>query len=428
MEKIFKLSQEFSQTLDEIENGGDHLFITGKAGTGKSTLLDLFRRSTSRNIAILAPTGIAALRVQGQTIHSFFKLPPRLVLPGDIHIKGGLMRMCKKLEILIIDEISMVRADILDGIDKMLRLHRNNFEPFGGVRIVLFGDIYQLPPIVSSMEERHYFKTVYESAYFFSSNVWKELDNIQFINLSKVYRQTDRAFINLLDDIRSGDIDYDTLADLNERSLVELEDDAGYIHLSPRNNTMQRINQNKLDLLENEERSYLGNITGDYNPAYMPTDQILKLKIGAQVMFIKNDLEKNFVNGSIGIVKEMDVNAIKVNIVSSGVDVIVNKMTWDMIRYKLDEGKENQIKPEVIGTYEQFPLKLAWAMSIHKSQGQTFDRVILDMEGGAFEFGQTYVALSRCRTLEGIILKRPLKPQDIMVDSRVVDFYMNNFR
>ncbi|MBK6373022.1 MAG: AAA family ATPase [Saprospiraceae bacterium] len=425
MEQIFKLSHEFSETLDEIENGGDHLFITGKAGTGKSTLLDLFRRSTSKNIAILAPTGIAALRVNGQTIHSFFKLPPRLVLPGDINIKPGIVRLCKKLEILIIDEISMVRADVLDGIDRMLRLHRQNPNPFGGVRIVLFGDIYQLPPIVSSIEEKKYFQTVYETPYFFSSFVWKELENIQFINLQKVYRQTDRNFINLLDEIRSGDVDYDSLIDLNERSEADFDEDQGYIYLSPRNATMQRINQSKLDALESPERAYLGNITGEYNPAYMPTEQILKLKNGAQVMFIKNDLEKQYVNGSIGTILDMEPNNIKVRIEVSGKEVNVSKTTWDMVRYKEND---NSIKPEVVGTYEQFPLKLAWAMSIHKSQGQTFDKVILDMEGGAFEFGQTYVALSRCRTLEGIVLKRPLRMRDIMVDERVVDFYMNHFR
>ncbi len=428
MEQFLKLSNEFSQCLDEIENGSDHLFITGKAGTGKSTLLDLFRRSTSRNIAILAPTGIAALRVQGQTIHSFFKLPPRLILPSDITIKPGLLRLCKKLEILIIDEISMVRADILDGIDRMLRTHRQDQSPFGGVRIVLFGDIYQLPPIVSSNEEKRYFQTVYESPYFFSSLVWRQLENIQFINLQKVYRQTDRNFINLLDEIRSGEVDYDSLTDLNERTDSDFMEDKGYIHLSPRNVTMQRINQLKLDALETAERSYLGSITGEYNPQFMPTDQILKLKVGAQVMFIKNDLEKQYVNGSIGTILAMESDSISIRIEITGQVVNVSKATWDMIRYKISEETGNAIKPEVVGTYHQFPLKLAWAMSIHKSQGQTFDRVILDMEGGAFEYGQTYVALSRCRTLEGIVLKRPLRMTDIMVDERVVDFYMNHFR
>lgn len=427
MENVLKLSGEFSDCLDEIENGSDHLFITGKAGTGKSTLLDLFRRSTRKNIAILAPTGIAALRVQGQTIHSFFKFPPRLILPSDISHKPALARLVKKLEIIALDEISMVRADVLDGIDLMLRLHKKDPRPFGGVRLVVFGDIYQLPPIISSTEERRFFQTEYASPYFFASHVWQLLEpNLQYINLTTVYRQTDRAFIRLLDDIRNGDPDYDTLSDLNERVDPQAEDE-GYIHLSPRNMTMQRINQQKLDSLSGEERTYLGTITGDYNAQYMPADPVLRLKEGAQVIFVKNDPERVFVNGSLGIITLLDTNSIRVRL-TGGQEVEVARASWDMIRYRLEDGDESRIRPEVIGSYEQFPLKLAWAMSIHKSQGQTFDRVILDMEGGAFEYGQTYVALSRCRTLEGIILKRPLRPQDIMVDPRVVDFYINRFR
>lgn len=241
-----------------------------------------------------------------------------------------------------------------------------------------------------------------------------------------MYRQTDRVFIRLLDDIRNGDPDYDTLSDLNERVDPQAEDE-GYIHLSPRNMTMQRINQQKLDSLSGEERTYLGAITGDYNAQYMPADPVLRLKEGAQVIFVKNDPERVFVNGSLGIITLLDTNSIRVRL-TGGQEVEVARASWDMIRYRLEDGDESRIRPEVIGSYEQFPLKLAWAMSIHKSQGQTFDRVILDMEGGAFEYGQTYVALSRCRTLEGIILKRPLRPQDIMVDPRVVDFYINRFR
>ncbi|HMT77370.1 MAG TPA: AAA family ATPase [Saprospiraceae bacterium] len=262
MEKIFKLSQEYIDCLDEIEYSREHLFITGKAGTGKSTLLDLFRRTTSKNVVILAPTGIAALKVHGQTIHSFFKFPPRLILPSDIKYTPSLKRIVNKLEILILDEISMVRADILDGINKILQLHRNNNKPFGGIRLVAFGDIYQLPPIVSSAEERHFFQNNYTSAYFFASEIWQQLNNMRYINLSKVYRQTDRSFIRLLDEIRMGDIDYDSLTALNENVDPDF-DQEGYIYLSPRNATMQRINQQKLAELPNEERTYLPTITGE---------------------------------------------------------------------------------------------------------------------------------------------------------------------
>ncbi|HMY82989.1 MAG: AAA family ATPase [Saprospiraceae bacterium] len=427
MEQILKLSGEFIDCLDEMEQGSANLFITGKAGTGKSTLLDLFRRSTSKNIVVLAPTGIAALRIQGQTIHSFFKFPPRLILASDIQLKPGLLGLVRKLEILVLDEISMVRADILDGINRMLQLHRKSNLPFGGVRLIVFGDIYQLPPIVNSIEEKQFFSTEYGSPYFFSSHIWRSLENIHFISLSTIYRQTDRRFIRLLDDIRHGIVDYDTLEELNHR-VDEAFEEHGYIHLSPRNSTMQRINQRKLDELEGEERSYLSVITGEYNAQFAPTDPILKLKVGAQVIFVRNDPERIFVNGTIGTITILDNNSITVRIVPDGKEVTVTRASWDMVRYKLDENDNGKIKPEVVGSFEQFPLKLAWAMSIHKSQGQTFDRVILDMEGGAFEFGQTYVALSRCRTLEGIVLKRPLKPRDIMVDQRVVDFYFDHFR
>lgn len=427
MEKIFKLSQEYIDCLDEIEYSREHLFITGKAGTGKSTLLDLFRRTTSKNVVILAPTGIAALKVHGQTIHSFFKFPPRLILPSDIKYTPSLKRIVNKLEILILDEISMVRADILDGINKILQLHRNNNKPFGGIRLVAFGDIYQLPPIVSSAEERHFFQNNYTSAYFFASEIWQQLNNMRYINLSKVYRQTDRSFIRLLDEIRMGDIDYDSLTALNENVDPDF-DQEGYIYLSPRNATMQRINQQKLAELPNEERTYLPTITGEYNPNNMPTDSVLRIKVGAQVIFVKNDPDKEYVNGSLGIVTDLDTNLIRIRLNHDDKEVTIGRATWDMIRYRLDPDADAQIKPEVVGTLEAFPVKLAWAMSIHKSQGQTFEKVILDMEGGAFEFGQTYVALSRCTTLEGIVLKKPLRQRDIMVDQRVVDFYINHFR
>ena len=427
MEKIFKLSQEYIDCLDEIEYSREHLFITGKAGTGKSTLLDLFRRTTSKNVVILAPTGIAALKVHGQTIHSFFKFPPRLILPSDIKYTPSLKRIVNKLEILILDEISMVRADILDGINRILQLHRNNSKPFGGIRLVAFGDIYQLPPIVSSVEEKHFFQNNYTSAYFFASEIWQQLQNMRYINLSKVYRQTDRSFIRLLDEIRMGDIDYDSLTALNENVDPDF-DQEGYIYLSPRNATMQRINQQKLAELPNEERTYLPTITGEYNPNNMPTDSVLRIKVGAQVIFVKNDPDKEYVNGSLGIVTDLDTNLIRIRLNHDDKEVTIGRATWDMIRYRLDPDADAQIKPEVVGTLEAFPVKLAWAMSIHKSQGQTFEKVILDMEGGAFEFGQTYVALSRCTTLEGIVLKKPLRQRDIMVDQRVVDFYINHFR
>jgi ATP-dependent DNA helicase PIF1 len=358
---------------------------------------------------------------------AFSNFLPALILPSDIKYTPSLKRIVNKLEILILDEISMVRADILDGINRILQLHRNNSKPFGGIRLVAFGDIYQLPPIVSSVEEKHFFQNNYTSAYFFASEIWQQLQNMRYINLSKVYRQTDRSFIRLLDEIRMGDIDYDSLTALNENVDPDF-DQEGYIYLSPRNATMQRINQQKLAELPNEERTYLPTITGEYNPNNMPTDPVLRIKVGAQVIFVKNDPDKEYVNGSLGIVTDLDTNLIRIRLNHDDKEVTIGRATWDMIRYRLDPDADAQIKPEVVGTLEAFPVKLAWAMSIHKSQGQTFEKVILDMEGGAFEFGQTYVALSRCTTLEGIVLKKPLRQRDIMVDQRVVDFYINHFR
>jgi ATP-dependent DNA helicase PIF1 len=298
-EQILELSEEFNITLDMMELTNHHLFITGRAGTGKSTLLQLFRNTSKKNMVVLAPTGVAALNVKGQTIHSFFGLPPRLINRHDIHKKRKNERtLLKKLQTVIIDEISMVRAEMLDNIDYVLRLNREVDEPFGGVQMIFFGDLFQLPPIVSTEEEKSFFKTHYKSAYFFSSHIIREID-LKTLELTKIYRQTSRRFIKLLECIRTGSVDYDELEELNERYGQQPEFEKSYITLSTRNAVVDSLNNSKLAAIDEVEFLYNAIITGAFDPRIYPVEAGLKLKKGAQVMFLKNDPQKKYVNGTI---------------------------------------------------------------------------------------------------------------------------------
>lgn len=400
------------------------MFITGRAGTGKSTLLNLFRQTTSKKVAVVAPTGIAALNVKGQTIHSFFGFPPRLLRPDEIRKKKN-HRLYKALEVLIIDEVSMVRADIFDNIDLFLRINRNNPQPFGGVQLVLFGDLFQLPPIVAA-QEAPFFYSRYPHPYFFASDVFRETE-LQFVELSKVYRQENIRFLRMLDAIRLNQLDEEDLADLNQRCMNFQQQDAGfYITLSARNYSVDALNRKKLESIHGPGKFYQAGIYGQFDPKWYPTEPMLHLKEGAQVMFLRNDPEKKYVNGTIGEIKDLSSDShILVSIAEPGgspKEIEVVPQDWEIIKYKASE-TNGELETEVIGSFSQYPLRLAWAITIHKSQGKTFDRVIIDMGGGAFEKGQTYVALSRCRTLEGILLKHPIKPSDIIVDDLVVEFY-----
>ena len=419
------LNDEFNGILDQLEKTSDSLFITGKAGTGKSTLLQLFRNTTRKRCAVLAPTGIAALNVRGQTIHSFFGFPPKMIAKQDITRRRN-HKMYKNVDIIIIDEISMVRADMLDNIDYFLRINRNVNEPFGGVQMVFFGDLFQLPPVVASDFERRVFSTTYRSPYFFSSKVMNERYPLHLVELNTVYRQDERRFINLLDSIRLNQIDYDDLMELNERFVPLPEDKEFFLTLTSRNAIADQINQLEINKLETEPFTFTGNVVGNFNPRLMPADPILQLKQGAQVMFVKNDPQKRFVNGSIGIIKSLTSSSIIVTVLDDRDEeqtFELEKLEWEILKYKSDEKNPQKISTEVAGTFKQYPIKLAWAITIHKSQGKTFDRVIIDMGSGAFEYGQTYVALSRCRRLDGIFLKRPLQGRDIMVDNRVTEWY-----
>ena len=420
-----ELSHELQYALDQLEHSDRHIFISGRAGTGKSTLLQLFRSTSRKRIAVVAPTGVAALNVRGQTIHSFFRFPPRLLAPNDIR-KVKNRRLYKNLEILIIDEISMVRVDMFENIDIFLRINREIDRPFGGVRVILFGDLFQLPPVIAGEFEKRYIYERYKTPYFFSSRAYKSvMYGMETIELRTVYRQSERLFINLLDRIRSKSFEWEDLEDLNAR-VIDIEDiQHGSITLTTRNDTAQQINRERLNDLESKSIAFPAIIRGQFDQRVYPTDSMLNLKKGAQVMTLKNDSQRRFVNGSIGHIAEIDVDHIVLEIMDEKEDlnrIELEKETWEMIKYKWDAEKRS-VEADVIGSFEQFPLKLAWAMTIHKSQGKTFERVFIDMAGGAFEFGQTYVALSRCKTLDGVQLRKPLSPNDIMVDERIIDFY-----
>jgi ATP-dependent DNA helicase PIF1 len=427
MRAPLELSDDFKYALDQIEKGGKSIFITGRAGTGKSTLLQLFRNTTHKKTVVLAPTGIAALNVKGQTIHSFFGFPPKPLSRKDIKRRRN-RKLYKNLEVLIIDEISMVRADLLDNIDYFLQINRDIPQPFGGVQVVFFGDLFQLPPVVRSGPEAMLFQTLYDSPYFFSAKVFDYFE-MEKLELQKVYRQDNRHFLRLLDAIRLNQLDYDDLEDLNDRYLPDFESEEFYITLSARNAKVDQINTRALNQIPFPEQAYLATITGDFNPRLYPTEAALKLKLSAQVMFIKNDPQKQFVNGTIGMVEKLENDSVTVRIEEDGNRryVELERFEWEIMKYKESTEHPNKIDTETIGTFKQFPLKLAWAVTIHKAQGKTFDKVIIDLGKGAFEHGQTYVALSRCRTLEGVVLRQPLRPRDVMVDDKIVTYYEQNF-
>ena len=420
------VSQQFHEILDQLEHTTDHLFITGRAGTGKSTLLRLFSGTTRKRVVVVAPTGVAALQAGGQTIHSFFGFPPHLFGPGEIK-KSRYAKLYQRIDALVIDEISMLRADLLDRIDLHLRINRGSTEPFGGVQLIMFGDLFQLPPVVTREEAGILQSWGYDAPYFFAAKVLESPFSWSRIELTEVYRQQEKRFLRLLEDIRTSEADEDTLQELNERYAPHAEPGALTLILAARNAKVDRINQTRLEALPGPERQYLASITGKFNASVYPTDAILRLRSGAQVMFIRNDPDGQFVNGTLGVISGMTDDSVEVEIAREGQEsrkLNVEKISWEVIRYGFG-GPDDQLTREIIGTFEQLPLRLAWAVTIHKSQGQTFDKVIIDLSGGMFEHGQLYVALSRCRTLDGISLHQPIQPQDIRVDERVVDFYLH---
>ncbi len=417
-EQVLVLSKEQHQILDRMEKFEGVLFLTGKAGTGKSTLLNLFKKTSDQKIITLAPTGVAAVLVGGQTIHSFFRFPPGWISTKDY--KPLSKKMVEKIKLIIIDEISMVRADVLDHMDAVLRMSAKNALPFGGIPMLWIGDLYQLPPVVSSPEEKEYFQQFYQSPFFFSAKVMKNIPNFEIIELNQIFRQNELKFIRLLNKIRLNEIDEEDLMELNQRTI-----DMGQIveqpiiTLTSTNAAASAINLKALSEIDQVPKIYSASLTGTVQASHHPVDEYLSLKIGAQVMTIKNDPQKNYHNGSLGVVTELGEKSIKIRLEGQDEEIEIAPTTWDVVRYKL---KDEGILAEVVGSFSQLPVKLAWAMTIHKSQGKTFDRIMVDLGRGAFENGQAYVALSRCKSLEGVYLKGNLNWRDIRTDERVTDF------
>ena len=392
--------------------------ILGENGSGKSTLLAYFRSVTQKNTAVLAPTGVAAIRVKGQTIHSFFGFPPKVIQTRHIK-KVRQVELIQNLETLIIDEISMVRADVFDAIDYSLRVHRKKLtQPFGGVQVIVFGDLFQLPPVVN-MDESSLLERIYPNGqFFFHSNIFQDAQ-FKTLELQSIYRQTDDHFIYLLNAVRDGSITNSQIDNLNDSLVDNFEMDEGKIILTTTNARASGINQNYLKQLSSEEFSYRAQATGQFYKELFPTDEVLKLKKGAQVIMIKNDPEKRWVNGSIGTIHDIAEKKIKVKINHKIYEV--KKEKWDRIQYSYDDDQQ-EVLENVTGSFKQYPMRLAWAITIHKSQGQTFEKVIIDMSQGSFAPGQLYVALSRCISLEGIELLRPLKKSDVIVNKQLIGF------
>ena len=426
---------ELQNALQIIQFTRRSLFLTGKAGTGKSTFLRYIAANTKKKHIVLAPTGIAAINAGGSTLHSFFKLPFHPLLPNDSmysvrNIRNTLkynsekIKIIREVELIIIDEISMVRADIIDFIDKVLRVYcRNMREPFGGKQLLLVGDIYQLEPVVRE-DDRRLLAPFYRSSFFFDAKIFQQFSLVS-IELKKVYRQSDPTFIGILDHIRTSQVHMQDLQLLNQRVGAQLDDSDSKlaITLSTRRDTVDYINENQLKLLPGEPTLFRGSIQGEFPESSLPTPIELYLKTGAQIIFIKNDIEHQWVNGTLGTIIGFDEeeNAKIYVRTESGQDVMVEPAAWSNMRYHFNE-VEKKIEEEEIGRYEQYPLRLAWAITVHKSQGLTFNQVKIDFTGGVFAGGQTYVALSRCTSLEGISLQEPIRQSEVFVRNEVKQF------
>ena len=424
---------EFQDAWDVLQHTHRSVFLTGKAGTGKSTFLRFIRDNTRKNTVVLAPTGIAAVNVGGQTMHSFFKIPFKPMLPDDpdyanparmrkmLRYTKEKVKLIKQLELIIIDEISMVRADIIDFVDRVLRVYSGNMrEPFGGKQLLLVGDIFQLEPVVTH-DTRDILRRYYKNFFFFNARAFSQI-NLVAIELRKIYRQSDNDFIALLDRVRINRATNTDLARLNQRCNPDYQEinDEFAITLATRRDTVDSINDEHMQALKTPEFVYEGVIEGDFPDNSLPTALNLVLKEGAQVIFIRNDKQGRWCNGTIGKVTRLSESSVFVAL-ETGEEMRVEWEVWENMQYTYNE-KEKKVEEKVLGSFSQIPIKPAWALTVHRSQGLTFNNVVIDFAGGAFTGGQTYVALSRCTSIDGITLLKPLSVSDIIVNPAVVEF------
>ena len=443
-------NKEFNKAIDYILNTDKTIYLTGKAGTGKTTFLKYLKKVTHKRMVVLAPTGVAAINASGETIHSFFHIRPFVYIPEDPlrtadnelnelsmksifkHLKysKSKVELIRNLEAIAIDEVSMVRCDIMDVIDKILRLYRDSTKPFGGVQMILVGDAYQLPPIVKK-EEQEILKSSYDGIFFFDSKVMEQIINnnqLIYVELQKVYRQNDSKFIELLDRVRVNDMQDKDFALFDSKINKDkfINENKSHIILTTTNVKVNYINEKRLAALPTQSKVYNAVVTGTFAEKERPTDIALELKVGAQIIFIRNDKENRYYNGKLGVVKHLGEKFLLIETETNNgekIDVTVHPETWKSVSYKWNK-TENVIEEEILGTFMQLPVRLAWAITVHKSQGMSFDRVMADL-GNSFETGQVYVALSRCRSLEGLLLSSKIKPQSIIADPRVIEFSKN---